>query len=1437
MTIEYYDGTKNNASNTSGWLCRLRSRFTDSSGGVWVVEIIDSEPNSPGFSWSKSSPEPFQLGRDGFSWKMDGKSDTFQVGAISTEVTFDLMVTNTKHDQILSVIKGSDDMRFGVAIYTVNGPVASGQGYTRPFWFGVISTEAINWGPYTHPDAIRIKAHCGLSLLNDVEFIQANGAPFVDTQNIGKQLQRIFSKIPTYNLWGWSTNGSYNQASSGTSGSSEGIVTMYQWIADKDLHLFGSSDTLEKSVIGYTRCDSEAFNEVEREEDIFGGDYVNTETISCAEVLKNILAVFQTRMFQFGGTFLAHCPWQTGSTTYVGRYQYPQLDNTNFTATEDTVTETPVHAAGFEMVAGVRDSFLFPVRQSKSTHKKGGARTIISRSGYTVNVTAADGNVYTNIISPSELINAAQATVEPATSISITGNLRIWSLGFGAYGEQYNIDTGLIGCKPVIQMTIKVGQYYLKRDLVMSSTGYNIHRTAAPDLTYKPMVQTGNVEWTTTPSTYDFQMPFPGCTEEPAVHGDDVVGGLHLALGNNDPFKVSSGFLGDGTQINECHADVAWTLPALPQQATDFVGVQFKATLKYMFRDGNNTISYGPESNGGLPGLTGHTPCTFTALKVFASTHDDPDADVVFTSANDTNYSTAMGCVSILGDRYTDQNMGVLFLEDVNNVGTVTPANQNWVTYGDTSAAGRPIHQLIARENLFMREETLRKRNVSFVGKVRSDHRAFNRVSHTYDSTNLISLLPPTRLVNIVDQATSTERKWYILNMAFTASSQTYDCELVQVDQSGGTTNPVDDDTRPFGADGEGTGGNGGFGGDSTNPSTGFVPVGLSGNSTSVATTSGNVLAIQSKTDLLTVTASTDLDTMRSDVASNNAKVGLTTDDTTKLGFINVNSGGTGVDSITGFTASGTGLTAEQQSKLASITVDGSGNVTDFQTNANAIAPASIAEDASNQFITTGQLQAISSNTSRITTAENDIDDLEVDLINVRNALRDTSGGGGRGVYHDDAKDVTKSFVAVTASGAKLQAGAHTGYDASETSPGTLDLNVAAGPSGSESAFTALRIEGSTTANRADLTIPQGLTIVGLNTSKISDITSAGSGAIITNSERSKLAGLPSSAISSVANDTTPQLGGDLDVNGNKIVSASNGNIVIDPAGTGAIILKSDDIRMEGAGTVTMSSLKFYEAPLLEGNFVGFKAPLSIASDVTWTLPGTDGTANQVLSTNGSGTLSFITVMPQANPSGVGTLVMSPVGALPAQIAIRDNGGTNQAILKVPSSLAGSYTLTLPPNDGDAGQFLTTDGSGTLSFAPIGWHGSSTLMKIFPTEFSGNDLSRSITQTFIEDDTSGTLGVSVNQSTGKMFSFNEIPTGYKATHVEVHMDSAVTNAVTVYQFNQTTGAITSVGTGNSNSNIDITDVTSSATASLCIQVSPGSTSRIVFGADVTIEKI
>ena len=79
---------------------------------------------------------------------------------------------------------------------------------------------------------------------------------------------------------------------------------------------------------------------------------------------------------------------------------------------------------------------------------------------------------------------------------------------------------------------------------------------------------------------------------------------------------------------------------------------------------------------------------------------------------------------------------------------------------------------------------------------------------------------------------------------------------------------------------------------------------------------------------------------------------------------------------------------------------------------------------------------------------------------------------------------------------------------------------------------------------------------------------------------------LPSGSLdnSEVVDDTSPQLGGNLDVNGNSIVSASNGDIAITPNGTGSVVVD------------------------------GLSHPQS------------DGSAGQFLKTDGSGQLSFGTV-------------------------------------------------------------------------------------------------------------------------------------------------------------------------------------------------------------------
>ena len=73
------------------------------------------------------------------------------------------------------------------------------------------------------------------------------------------------------------------------------------------------------------------------------------------------------------------------------------------------------------------------------------------------------------------------------------------------------------------------------------------------------------------------------------------------------------------------------------------------------------------------------------------------------------------------------------------------------------------------------------------------------------------------------------------------------------------------------------------------------------------------------------------------------------------------------------------------------------------------------------------------------------------------------------------------------------------------------------------------------------------------------------------------------------------------------------------------------------------------------------------------------------------------------------------------------SNGTDSVTIKAPNSLAASYTLTLPADDGTPGQFLKTDGSGGLSFDTIyssftitGDTGTDTFNTNETLDFQGN---------------------------------------------------------------------------------------------------------------------
>jgi hypothetical protein len=186
--------------------------------------------------------------------------------------------------------------------------------------------------------------------------------------------------------------------------------------------------------------------------------------------------------------------------------------------------------------------------------------------------------------------------------------------------------------------------------------------------------------------------------------------------------------------------------------------------------------------------------------------------------------------------------------------------------------------------------------------------------------------------------------------------------------------------------------------------------------------------------------------------------------------------------------------------------------------------------------------------------------------------------------------------------------------------------------------------------------------------------------------------------LSDVVSDTTPQLGGNLDVNGNSIVSVSNGNISITPNGSGKVILDglshptSDGsngqfLKTDGGGNLSFASVTQATGNELE----------NLSEDTSPQLGGNlDVNGNDIVSTSNAN----IDILP--NGSGVvnldGNGSSGGVSVSDGLIDIRTGtGNVSKVKFYCESSNAHAQTLQAQPHSASSSAVLTLPvATGTL---------------------------------------------------------------------------------------------------------------------------------------------
>tara|TARA_R100000654_G_C2675937_1_gene126711 strand:+ start:387 stop:971 length:585 start_codon:yes stop_codon:yes gene_type:complete len=81
----------------------------------------------------------------------------------------------------------------------------------------------------------------------------------------------------------------------------------------------------------------------------------------------------------------------------------------------------------------------------------------------------------------------------------------------------------------------------------------------------------------------------------------------------------------------------------------------------------------------------------------------------------------------------------------------------------------------------------------------------------------------------------------------------------------------------------------------------------------------------------------------------------------------------------------------------------------------------------------------------------------------------------------------------------------------------------------------------------------------------------------------------------------------------NTVMTLANGSVAIAPAGHVSV----------GGGSTQSGEIRFLEDTDNGSNYVSLKAPATLGSNVSFTLPSADGSNTQVIQTDGSGNLSF----------------------------------------------------------------------------------------------------------------------------------------------------------------------------------------------------------------------
>lgn len=236
----------------------------------------------------------------------------------------------------------------------------------------------------------------------------------------------------------------------------------------------------------------------------------------------------------------------------------------------------------------------------------------------------------------------------------------------------------------------------------------------------------------------------------------------------------------------------------------------------------------------------------------------------------------------------------------------------------------------------------------------------------------------------------------------------------------------------------------------------------------------------------------------------------------------------------------------------------------------------------------------------------------------------------------------------------------------------------------------------------------------------------------------------------------------------------------------GSIVLKA-----HGTASGETNELLFRELNATGENYIGFKAPDAISADVVWTLPSADGTSNQALTTNGSKTLSWTSILTPSTgwatdgndiSASSGALGVAPTGSwlgtkssstakdlriatngLTRMIVASDGGITMGSTLGVTGLITGSAGATISgaaTSINASSNFNTNINTGSSTGTVAIGNAASTITILGTTGITGvTSINTTGTAATTIGNTTAATAVTINSGSTGGLTLGGIPTG------------------------------------------------------------------------------